>query len=310
MLNASIILPTYNQRERLEFTLKTLQHQKYDKGDYEIVVINDGSTDSTLQFLSAVEIKNLAVVNLVHNKGRAYARNQGIKAAKNDILIFSDSDRILPNNFINSHVERLNNNCVSIGCIAELFERDINQLFSDYKDNMPSFLKAVSRARLFNYYEFIMKIYDQEGLSTHPLCWCSLFSGNFCIHKSDIEKVGLFDESFAQWGFENFELGYRLFRQGFSFYLNREATNFHLYHERNRMGEERENSHIIFMNKYADKGLKYLLRFLDGDISLEEFQKHMTGEKSDQYNSYFRKKKFGSKVYNLDDPNVLISLWR
>jgi GT2 family glycosyltransferase len=309
MINASIILPTYNQRERLEFTLATLRCQKYDDGEYEIVVVNDGSTDSTLQFLSSVEMQNLTIVNLHHNKGRAYARNQGIKVAKNDVLIFSDSDRIVPNNFISSHVEGLHEHSVNVGCIAELFERDTYQLFSNYNDNKPDFLKAISKARLFNYYEFITKIYNQEGLTCHELSWCSLFSGNFCIYKSDIEKLGLFDEAFTQWGFENFELGYRLFKHGYLFYLNQKAINFHLYHERDRIGEERENSHKIFMRKYADEGLKHLLQFLDGDISLEKFQGHMTGIEADQESSYFRSRKFGSKVYDLGDPNTLASLW-
>jgi glycosyltransferase involved in cell wall biosynthesis len=212
MLNVSIILPTYNQRERLEFTLATLLHQRYDNGDYEIVIVNDGSTDSTAQFLSAIELQNLIIVNLKHNRGRAYARNQGIKAARNDVLIFSDSDRIVPNNFISSHVERLYEHSVSVGCIAELFENDINRLFSSYNGNKLDLIKAILRARLFNYYEFIKKIYNQDGFSNHPLCWCSLFSGNLCMYKSDIEKAELFDESFVQWGFENFELGYRLFK--------------------------------------------------------------------------------------------------
>jgi len=311
MISVSLIIPTYNQRERLEFTLHTIQKQNYDNSKFEVIVINDGSTDSTLQYLSLVEMNNLSIISLDQNKGRAYARNQGIKAAKNDILIFVDSDRILPPDFISRHVYNLRENHVSIGCVAELFEHDINKLFEDYKKQNVEFIKAISRARLFNYYEFISQIYDKNGYSNHPLRWCSLFTGNFGIHKSVFDSVGLFDENFVNWGFENLEFGYRVQKYGYSFILNKKAVNFHLYHNRDRMGEERNNSHAVFLDKYPIAGIEHLPKFLDGEISIEHFQSYMTGKEkeTDSKDSFFRKKRFGSKLSSLSDYAGKLDFW-
>ena len=62
------------------------------------------------------------------------------------------------------------------------------------------------------------------------VAWITTFSGNMGIHKKYLEKAGLFNDSFQNWGFEHFELGYRLQKKGVPFYRI-DATNYHLAHE-------------------------------------------------------------------------------
>ena len=90
-VNISIIIPVYNGERFLEMTLDSLVEQSYQ--DCEIIAVNDGSTDSSLEILqryAAVDSR----INIIttKNQGICRARNTGIKAAKGRYLMFCDHD--------------------------------------------------------------------------------------------------------------------------------------------------------------------------------------------------------------------------
>jgi glycosyltransferase involved in cell wall biosynthesis len=88
----SIIVPVYNGAETMDDCLTALVNQDYPKEDYEIVVVNDGSTDNSAEIASRYPVR---LVNLETNQGRVIARNAGAKAARFDTLVFNDS-RVFP----------------------------------------------------------------------------------------------------------------------------------------------------------------------------------------------------------------------
>ena len=81
-MNASVIVSTYNNRIVLERTLKSLLEQKFN-GEHEIIVVNDGSSDGTKEFLEEFK-KNKKNLRVFHqkNQGVCKARNKGITEAK------------------------------------------------------------------------------------------------------------------------------------------------------------------------------------------------------------------------------------
>lgn len=96
MCKVSIIIPTYNRQRLLEKTLRSLFNQSFPKDHYEIVIVDDGSTDETEEM-----VKNLSLISPVkikyfkqENKGPGSARNKGASNADGEILIFCDSDII------------------------------------------------------------------------------------------------------------------------------------------------------------------------------------------------------------------------
>ncbi len=94
----SIIIPTYNEEKLIGRCLASLQKQLIDSRDeLEVIVIDDGSTDSTID-----KIKHFNFVKLLHQShlGTALARNQGAKLAKGEILVFVDADMEFDERFI------------------------------------------------------------------------------------------------------------------------------------------------------------------------------------------------------------------
>lgn len=102
----SVIIPAYNEEKRLPKTLeeidKYLRKQDYD---YEILVVNDGSKDKTVEIAKGLisKIKNLIVTGYKKNRGKGYAVRFGMLEAKGDYRLFTDAD----NSTSIDHVEKI-----------------------------------------------------------------------------------------------------------------------------------------------------------------------------------------------------------
>ncbi len=85
----SIIIPAYNRGKLLKIALNSVFAQTFS--DYEVIIVDDGSTDGTKEIVSAAKRKNLSYV-YQENQGPAAARNRGLKAARGRFVCFLDSD--------------------------------------------------------------------------------------------------------------------------------------------------------------------------------------------------------------------------
>lgn len=86
----SIIIPVYNTEKYIERCVKSVLTQTYD--NYEIIIINDGSTDKSIEILSKFENNNQIKIINQDNNGVSSARNLGIKKSTGDYILFLDSD--------------------------------------------------------------------------------------------------------------------------------------------------------------------------------------------------------------------------
>jgi cellulose synthase/poly-beta-1,6-N-acetylglucosamine synthase-like glycosyltransferase len=84
----SIIVPAYNEEKNVAKCIESIQAQDY-KGEIEVIVVNDGSTDMTAAVVSGYQLK---LIDLKVNLGKSNALNVGIENSKGEILIFSDAD--------------------------------------------------------------------------------------------------------------------------------------------------------------------------------------------------------------------------
>ena len=104
-LSLSIVVPTYNRQRILSRTLPSLLRQNGIGGQYEVIVVVDGSTDGTLAMLKRPDWGTRLRVISQPNRGLAAARNRGAAAARGDILLFLDDDMVASADLVAIHLE-------------------------------------------------------------------------------------------------------------------------------------------------------------------------------------------------------------
>lgn len=125
----SIIIPNYNKGEYIEECLNSIINQNYS--DYEIIVIDDCSTDNSLSILEKFNKKYEFITLIKHNynKNGSNTRNEGIEIAKGDYILFFDSDDILEPNILKI-------------CMKKIIETNADLLIANYY-NLKDSKKAI-----------------------------------------------------------------------------------------------------------------------------------------------------------------------
>lgn len=125
----SIIIPCYNCENTIQQCIKSVFYQTYD--NYEIICIDDGSTDNTIKKIEEFNYDNLRILSNSVNKGVSYSRNVGIKQARGVYICFIDSDDTICNNYLECLYNSLKRNNADISVSAIItnneFESVINR---------------------------------------------------------------------------------------------------------------------------------------------------------------------------------------
>lgn len=202
----SIVIPTYNRKPILEKCLRALEKQVFQTEiitNYEIIVVDDGSTDGTLSWLEE-QTQNFPHVTLFSqdHQGAAIARNLGVTKAKGDFIIFIDSDLVVTECFLQAHSSAL---------LAG--EKQLNS------DRIFTYGAVINTCNFDNPTSEKYKITDFSA--------AYFATGNVAIAKKWLEKVGLFDIQFQLYGWEDLELGVRLKQIGLKLIKCPKAVGFH-----------------------------------------------------------------------------------
>lgn len=191
-MKLSVVIPTMNKAALLERTLNALVDQEMTPDlKWEVVVVNDGSTDNTAAFLDRCAESwdvRLVVVSPPENVGRARARNLGAKAAQGTWILFLDDDIVAPPGLLRAHLDLLEGNpgCGTIG----------------YAVTDPGLVDAAH----FHYL-------DSRGaarLEPGPAPGRFFVTQNAAVPRAAFLAVGGFDEEFSAYGFEDMEVAFRL----------------------------------------------------------------------------------------------------
>jgi len=89
MTSVSIILPVFNGEKFIKKAIESVLNQSLN--DFELIIINDGSTDSTADIINSFEDNRIRIINQ-NNEGPGNARNNGLKIASGDYIMFLDAD--------------------------------------------------------------------------------------------------------------------------------------------------------------------------------------------------------------------------
>jgi glycosyltransferase involved in cell wall biosynthesis len=201
----SVVIPTYNRKPILEKCLKALENQQLNPAiwDYEVVVVDDGSTDSTIDWLQShqAELPHVRLFCQDH-QGAAAARNLGVEKAIGDTIIFIDSDLVVTEVFLQSHAEAL---------IQGQQELGSDRLFT--------------YGRVINTCNFDDPTSEPYKLTDFSAAYFA--TGNVAIARHWLEKAGLFDTGFQLYGWEDLELGVRLKKLGLKLVKCPDAVGYH-----------------------------------------------------------------------------------
>ena len=202
----SVVIPTYNRKPILEKCLNALEHQRLTHADvegYEVVLVDDGSTDGTVDWLRH-NWPNFPHVRLFeqNHQGPAAARNLGVEKAAGDTIIFIDSDLVVTDQFLQAH--------------ADALTQGQQQLGSD---------------RLFTY-GWVINTCNFDDPMSEPykvtdFSAAYFATGNVAIARKWLDQAGLFDTRFQLYGWEDLELGVRLKRLGLKLIKCPAAVGYH-----------------------------------------------------------------------------------
>lgn len=245
----SVVIPTYRQPDLLAAALDSLAAQEFSPGAAEIVVVDDGTPGFEPASLDLAPCP-FAVqwVRHAENRGRARARNSGVRAATGEIVIFVDGDMTLAPGFLAAHAafHRAHPGEVAIGAIQ--------------------FGPGVRRTAMARYIH-------SRGAQTYPpgaaVPYKCFVTGNSSVARARLDGVGLFDESLSEYGGEDLELGLRLHRDGATFRFAAEARSFHghlrPFDDQLRLMETYGRSGIPHLvGRHPDLGAILRLDFLQG----------------------------------------------
>ena len=280
-MKASIVIPTYNACERLQYNLLALNMQDFYIKEFEVIVVDNGSSDETCEMLSSIDINyNLSTIYINKNKGRAFARNLGVKEAKGDIIVFLDSDMIVEKTFLAKHIKAHEFRNIAV-C-----GQNWNRVYSFYYEDFKGYLKRNLAKQLFEkdiLYKNILlnkqplisveeiisnecfkasfsltKMYEAERvilerfgvhLEGYYFPWSVLVTNNCSIEKDKFNEVGGFDNHFIDWGCEDLDLGYRLYKNGCKFNKLNDIRCLHQEHPINFLDNGADNIRY-FTKKY------------------------------------------------------------
>jgi glycosyltransferase involved in cell wall biosynthesis len=245
----SFVIPTYNKKDYLQRTLEALNHQEgFGEGDYEAIVIDDGSDDDVFSYIKKVNSNyrlNYIYLERCRHSCRARTRNYGINAARGKYIAFIDDDIVVSEDYLKQldRYYQYGDNLTIVGnrinCPVELLEKlepkEI-KIMAFQPDNAPDMLEE--RHLTFNSLSY--------NLAAQQYPWMMTVTCSLSVPKKQLTDIGGFDEKFNKWGYEDLELGYRLYKNGAKFVVNSNLLAFHQVHPRAPAGE---NNFAHFVEK-------------------------------------------------------------
>ena len=236
MIEASIIIGTYNQKEILKKTLESIFNQTYPPDKYEIILVDSMSDDGTDQMVE--ELTPTCRLDYIRqeNKGKVVARNRAIREAQGKFILLTDADIPAERNWVEEHLKyhKLLKNTALAGQTIRLRSPGVTDT------ELPTKFKHLQ-----------------------ILPWSYFLTGNLSLPKETIVEAGLFDENFKEYGWEDIELGYRLHKMGVPLRFLPTAINHHLHPVAKKdflnIMYKMGISAVIFYHKHPNLQIKYYL---------------------------------------------------
>lgn len=226
----SVVIPLYNKAQSISNTLQCIQNQTYK--DYEVVVVNDGSTDGC-ELIVAEIAKNDNRIRLINKKngGVSSARNEGIKSAKYDYIAFLDADDYWESTYL-EELSKLIIDFPDATIYGIGYGYITNGIKTPDKNNLPDGFRG-----------YLEDIWNGK---------CDYWTGSSSSSSSSLRKIGLFDERMA-YG-EDLDVWWRLLLEGKGVFYNKTLAYYVQDAENRAMNKviPFEKHFPFYIEKYAE----------------------------------------------------------
>jgi GT2 family glycosyltransferase len=233
MIRYSVVIPAYNAGKTLPDTLIALRNQSVFQDDYEVIVVDDGSTDETATVAQHFGVNCISQPNL----GPAAARNQGAREARGEIILFTDADCVPDQDWIRQMTLPFRN------------ERTVG-VKGVYRTHQAELAARFAQAEFEDRYDLLQKVAAIDMVDTYSAAF----------RKEIFINIGLFDESFPFANNEDTEFSYRLCATGYLLEFNPKALVYHWHQDSFakylRLKFKRGYWRMVVYRKYPEKVFK------------------------------------------------------
>lgn len=231
-ITASVVIPTYNMIHIAEKTLSGLRTQTYPTHLYEVIVSDDGSSDGIEDLVSAYA-EFFPGIQFVRQHHRGYrlasVRNNGICAARYDVVVLLDGDVIPVPQLIESHLRwfHIYDDIATIGYLKYVDASSVSSeqilMSIDQVLALPDYPSATNWGAKLD-----KRLPEFANFEHHPRPYNCFHGGNVAFRKQHALDIGLFDEDFnGHWGYEDMEFAYRLWKSGRFLIAESDALGLH-----------------------------------------------------------------------------------
>ena len=198
----SVVIPAYNAQKTLGLTLQAVLNQTYH-GPKEIIVVDDGSTDKTTDF-----VKLYKDVIYIHQKnaGPAAARNRGFSVSNGEFVFFTDSDCIPKSDWIEESLAGFLDDSIGVVCGSYGIADSKNML-----------ARCIHKEIIFRHHRLM------------PMFPKSFGSYNFCVRRNIFEAAGGFDAGYRNASGEDNDLSYKILGLGSKIYFEQKSLVDHFF---------------------------------------------------------------------------------
>ncbi len=248
----SILLATYNWPQALKLCLESLATQ--NDRDFEIIIADDGSTDSTKQVIDAMKLTFPTSITHLWQEDHGFRKtqilNKAIAAAHGDYLVFLDGDCLVQPDFVARHRSLAQKGCLVTGSRVLLNQALTQQLLTGPNWNFQAFMSNLLRKRINGginkYWPLQFKLGDGLWRRYKKFVWRRIKGCNMACWKADAEAINGFDETMTGWGHEDADFVFRLQRH----HIIRKSGSWstevlHLFHQIHDQSNAAENAHHV-----------------------------------------------------------------
>ncbi len=183
IIKISVIIPVFNQEKWIARCLRSLINQNYNSENFEIIVINDGSDDSSEQIINKF-IDDIFYIKNKANNGLPNALNQGIKASRGNMIIRVDADDYVNENFLLYLSEFLEQNKYMDAIACDYYLVDKNEEIISRENCMKN---PIGCGILFKSIQlFEIGLYDEEFRLNEEKDLRIRFEKKFKIHRLEL----------------------------------------------------------------------------------------------------------------------------